>query len=89
MAATTTQTIRLIDCPACGKTIELHATYDVHCDVHCDEASTIRTTAKVVAATLTMTGVRIQHECPPPKPISFFTEGGNPLAFVNPLTRED
>ena len=33
MAATTTQTIRLMDCPACGKPIELQATYDVHRDV--------------------------------------------------------
>ena len=28
MSATTTQTIRLMDCPACGKPIELNATYD-------------------------------------------------------------
>lgn len=93
MAATTTQTIRLLDCPACGKPIELHATYDVHRD----EGIGIRLTAKVVTATLTMAGARVNHECPPPKPISFFTEGGNPLArggivspaFCNPLIRED
>ena len=91
MSATTTQTIRLIACPACGKPIELQATYDVHRD----EGIGIRATAKVVTATLTMTGARVNHECPPPKPLSFFTEGGNLLArggvvtTHNPVIRED
>ena len=89
MAATARTTIRLMDCPACGKSIELHATYDVHRD----EGIGIRATAKVVTATLTMTGVRVNHECPPPKPISFFTGGGrHPRSVItidNPVTREN
>ena len=50
---------------------------------------------RAATATLALTGVRINHECPPPKPISFFTEGGNPLArggvvtTHNPVIRED
>ena len=79
MTATTTQTIRLMDCPACGKSIELHATYDVHPN----EGIGIRATAKVVTATLTITGARVSHECPPPKTISFFTGGGrHPRSFI-------
>lgn len=72
MAATTTQTIRLMDCPACGKSIDLHATYDVHRD----EGIGIRATAKVVSATLTMTGARVHHECPPAAKPSLYSTGG-------------
>lgn len=91
MPATTTQTIRLLDCPACAKAIEVVATYDVRLN----ESADVGATEKVVTATLTMTGARVSHECPPPKPISFFTEGGNPLArggivtTHNPVIRED
>ena len=98
MAATTTQTVRLIDCPACKGPVIADLTYSVKLNptVYA-EGAPIGLIDKTATATLTLTGVRIQHECPPPKPISFFTEGGNPLArgggvspaFVNPLTRED
>lgn len=91
MAATTTQTIRLIDCPACGKPIEMRATYDVRLDL--GDASAADKTA---TATLTMTGARIDHDCRPKlHRDSLFTEGGNPLArggivtTHNPATRED
>ena len=91
MTATTTHAIHLINCPACGNHIELHATYDVRIDLDADTSAIDRT----VTATLMMTGARVNHACPPPKPISFFTEGGNPLArggivtTHNPVIRED
>lgn len=40
MAATTTETIRLIDCPVCGEPIEMHATYDTHLDQSTDASAT-------------------------------------------------
>ena len=83
MSATTTQTIHLLDCPVCGKPIELHATYEVRRD----EASTIRTTAKVVTATLTMTGAHVNHTCPPPKLLR--GKGFASPALVIPSIRED
>lgn len=80
MAATTTQTIPLLDCPACGKLIELHATYDVRLDQSAD----VSVAEKVAAATLTMTGARVRHECPPK---SGFSAGGiypRPGGFIPP-----
>ena len=92
MAATTTQTIRLSDCPACGKPITANLTYSVKLipPVHA-EGVPINPIDKTATATLTLTGVRIQHECPTPKPIPF----SNPLAHGgvvtthNPVIRED
>lgn len=61
MAATTTQTIHPLDCPACSKPIELHATYDVRLD----QSTDVNATEQVVTVTPKMTGVRIQHNCQP------------------------
>ena len=61
MSATTTKTFHFIDCPACGKPIELHATYDVHLD----QSTDVSATEKVVTAKVTMAGARIQHNCQP------------------------
>lgn len=82
MPATTTQTIHLINCPACRKSIELHATYDVRIDLSADTTAT----EKTASATLTMTGARVDHRCPPPE----LHRGGiiSP-ALPNPFTRED
>ena len=87
MSATTTQTIPLIACPACGKPIELKATYDVRLNASAD----VSATEKIVTATLTMTGARVNHECPPPKPLSLsnpLTRGGV-ITTHNPVIRED
>ena len=83
MSATTTQTARLIDCPACGERIELTTTYDVH--LGGIEPSV---TAKVskATATLTMTGARVNHQCPPPKLLR--DKGIASPALVIPSTRE-
>ena len=62
MAATTTQTIRLLDCPVCGEPIELQATYDVRLD----QSTDVSATEKVVTAKVTMTGARVRHSCPRP-----------------------
>ena len=62
MTATKTQTVHLLDCPACSKPIELHATYDVR---RLDQSTDVSATEKVVTATVTMTGARIQHNCQP------------------------
>lgn len=96
MAATTTQTIHLLDCPVCKGRVIANLTYSVKLNptVYA-EGDSVGPIDKTATATLTLTGVRIQHECPPPKPISFFTEGGNPLArggivtTHNPVIRED
>ena len=94
MAATTTQT-HLLDCPACKKRINAELTYSVKLTTVYAEGDAVGPIDKTATATLTLTGVRIQHECPPPKPLSFFTEGGNPLArggivtTHNPVIRED
>ena len=58
MSATASKTFRPLDCPVCGKSIELHATYDVRLDL-------TSAAAKTVAVTPKMTGVRIQHNCQP------------------------
>lgn len=61
MTATTTHAIRLLDCPACAKAIEMVATYDVRLD----QSTDVNATEKVVTAKLKMTGARIQHNCQP------------------------
>ena len=96
MSATATQTVRLLDCPACKKHINAELTYGVKLNERVRAAGeAVDLIDATATATLTLTGVRIQHECPPPKPLSFFTEGGNPLArgsvitIDNPVIRED
>ena len=92
MAATTTETIRLIDCPACKGHVIAKLTYSVKLNppVYA-EGEQIGPIDKTATATLTLTGVRINHECPPPKPLSL----SNPLArggvitTHNPVIRED
>ena len=81
MSATTYQAIRLIDCPVCGKPIELKATYDVRFD----QSTDVSAAAKVAKATLTMTGVYVNHECPP---ISVVHPPGG-IIINNPATRKD
>ena len=87
MSATATQTIHLIDCPACGKAIEMVATYDVRLNASAD----VSATEKIVTATLTMTGARVHHECPPPKPLSLSNPlpRGGVITTHHPVTRED
>ena len=64
MSATTTQTIRLLDCPVCGEPIELAVTYDVR--LREDLAiRDLRSAEKVVTATLKATGSHVKHHiCP-------------------------
>ena len=89
MAATTTRTIRLLDCPVCKERVIANLTYSVKLTTVYAEGDQIGPIDKTATATLTLTGVRIQHECPPPKEVPFF----NPLArggvVANPFTRED
>lgn len=54
MTATTTQTLHLLDCPACGEPIEAAVTYDVHLDRSTDTSAT----EKTVTVKATMTGAR-------------------------------
>ena len=62
MSATTTQTIHLPDCPACGKAIEMVATYDVRLNASADVSAA---TEKIVTATLAATGAYVEwHKCP-------------------------
>lgn len=93
MTATTTHTIHLLDCPACKGSVIAELTYSVKLTAVYAEGDPIGLIDKTATATLTLTGVRIQHECPPPKPISFFTEGGrHPRSVItidNPVIRED
>ena len=96
MAATTKTDEFLLNCPACKKHINAELTYSVKLNERVRAAGeAVDLIDATATATLTLTGVRIQHECPTPKPISFFTEGGNPLArggivtTHNPVIRED
>ena len=84
--ATTTLTIHLIDCPACKGPVIADLAYSVKLNpaVYAEGGPT-PLIDKTATATLTLTGVRIQHECPPGK----FHGGLISPAFVNPLTRED
>ena len=92
MAATTTQAIRLLDCPACKECVIANLAYSVKLNptVHA-EGDQIGPIDKTATATLTLTGVRIHHECPTPKEVPFC----NPLArggvvtTHNPVIRED
>ena len=92
MAATTTETIRLIACPACKGHVIAKLTYSVKLNERARaEGEPITPIDKTATATLTLTGVRINHECPPPKPLSLsnpLTRGGD-ITTHNPVTRED
>ena len=92
MSATTTQTIRLLDCPSCKERVIANLTYSVKLATVYAEGDSVGPIDKTATATLTLTGVRIQHECPPPKPLSFFTGGGrhphSVITIDNPVTRE-
>ena len=91
MAATTTQTIRLLDCPACSERITANLTYSVKFNpaVYAEGVET-GPIDKTATATLTLTGVQINHVCPRP-----FSGGGyrpsSPGGFIpphNPVIRE-
>ena len=82
--ATTTLTIHLIDCPACKGPVIADLAYSVKLNpaVYAEGGPT-PLIDKTATATLALTGVRINHECPPPKPNSFFTGGGrHPRSFI-------
>lgn len=67
MAATTTQKIHLLDCPACKERVIANLTYDVKLIPHVyAEGEQIGPIKKTATARLTLTGVRIHHECPTP-----------------------
>ena len=94
MAATTKTDEFLMNCPACKKHINAELTYSVKLNESSRAEGQARDLIDATAtATLTLTGVRIQHECPPPKPISFFTGGGrhpgSVITIDNPVIRED
>ena len=80
----------LMNCPACKKHINAELTYSVKLSerVRAD-GQAVDLIDATATATLTLTGVHIQHECPPPKDVPFF----NPLVRggvdANPFTRED
>lgn len=88
MTATTTQTIRLIDCPACKEHVIANLTYSVKLSptVYA-EGAPVGPIDKTATATLTLTGVRIQHECPT---LTLHRGGGlvSPASSIT-LTRED
>lgn len=58
MSATTSTHEHLTDCPACKKPITAAVTYDV-------ELAQSERVGGTVDATLTPTGVRVQHDCMP------------------------
>ena len=92
MSATTTQTIRLTDCPACKKRINAELTYSMKLNERARaEGEAVDLIDKTATATLTLTGVRINHECPPPNPLSLSNPlaRGGIVATHNPVIRED
>ena len=63
--ATTTLTIHLIDCPACKGPVIADLAYSVKLNPAAyPEGAPIDPIDKTATATLTLTGVRILHECP-------------------------
>ena len=90
--AATTQTIRLIDCPACKEHVIAKLTYDVKLNERVrGVGEAVDLIDKTATATLTLTGVRINHECPPPNPLSLSNPlaRGGIVATHNPVIRED
>ena len=86
MSATATQTVRLLDCPACKKHINAELTYGVKLNERVRAAGeAVDLIDATATATLTLTGVRIQHECPPGK---FHGGFASPSIFI-PAARED
>ena len=86
MSDGTTQTIRLLDCPACKKHINAELTYGVKLNERVRAAGeAVDLIDATATATLTLTGVRIQHECPPGK---FHGGFASPSIFI-PAARED
>ena len=77
----------LMNCPACKKHINAELTYSVKLSerVRAD-GQAVDLIDATATATLTLTGVRIQHECPT-KPT--LPRGGISPALPNPFTRED
>ena len=92
MSATTTPTIHLIDCPACKGPVIADLTYSVKLNppVYA-EGGPIPLIGKTATATLRLTGVRINHECPSPKPLSLSNplSRGGVITTHNPVIRED
>ena len=85
MSATTTQTIHLIDCPACKKHINADLTYSVKLNERVRaEGEPANLIDRIATATLTLTDVRINHECPP-NPLA----RGGVVTTHNPVIRED
>lgn len=86
MTATTKTDEFLMNCPACKKHINAELTYSVKLNESARAEGQARDLIDATAtATLTLTGVRIQHECPPGK----FHGGIASPALVIPSTRED
>lgn len=80
MAATTTQTIRLLDCPACKEHVIAELTYGVKLNERVrGEGEAVDPIDATATATLTLTGVRIQHECPK---LTLHRGGGSPAIFA-------
>ena len=86
MAATTKTDEFLLNCPACKKHINAELTYGVKLNERVRAAGeAVDLIDATATATLTLTCVRIQHECPPGK---FHGGLASPSIFIA-AARED
>lgn len=86
MAATTKTDEFLLNCPACKKHINAELTYSVKLNERARaEGQAVDLIDATATATLTLTGVRVTHDCTPKQLMDFAI---NP-ALPNPFTRED
>lgn len=73
MTATTKTDEFLLNCPACKKHINAELTYSVKLNERARaEGQAVDLIDATATATLTLTGVRVHHECPPTNPDSFY-----------------
>ena len=78
MAARTTDTRTLLDCPACKKPISADLVFDVKLDplLH-PEGEPLSLLQAPATATLELAGVRVSHDCMPKATRGYTTEGDN------------
>ena len=78
MAARTTDTRTLLDCPACKKPISADLVFDVKLGpIAHPEGEPLSLLQAPATATLELAGVRVSHDCMPKATRGYTTEGDN------------
>lgn len=77
MAARTTDTRTLLDCPACKKPISADLVFDVKLSPIVYPEGEPLSLLQAPTATLELAGVRVSHDCTPKATRGYTTEGDN------------